>query len=301
MEPLAQPAPGAYSLVLAMDPGGRHIAGRTGRPGDVDLDLVLWTDGRPSVADLPGENQVPHAVNASGVAVGSTIFGSLGGLQELRAWIYRDGAVATLPGEGSSEAFAVSDDGAVAGTLAGRPVVWRPAAAAPTVLAPDGRALGISADGRTIVGQTGVGGQTRPYVWTDGGTPRELPLPTIDGETAMTAIAQSITGDWIVGMATTRDDDRGVPARWNLRTGDVVAFPGHSLAGGSISADGRFTAQDDRRATVSGGPETLTLPRLDGNAGLRDSPSAISLDGRVVAGNAGNAPVVWRCGATGSS
>uniref|UniRef100_UPI00274293C2 hypothetical protein n=1 Tax=Actinoplanes sp. RD1 TaxID=3064538 RepID=UPI00274293C2 len=276
------------------------IAGRTGGSGGADLDLVLWADGRPGVVDLPGENQVPNAVSATGVVVGSTVFGSLGGPQQLRAWIYRDGAVAILPGGESSEAFAVSDDGTAVGAVDGRPVLWRPSATGPAPLAgAGGKALGISADGSTVVGQVGAGGLMRPYVWSGAGAPRELPLPTIDGEPAVMASAQSVTGDWVAGMATSRDDDSGVPVRWNLRTGEVAAFPEHDLAGASSSIDGRITGQVGRRAMVLGGPEPLTLSPLDGKSGLRDSASGISLDGQVVAGNAGNAPVVWRCGATG--
>ncbi|WP_203719415.1 hypothetical protein, partial [Asanoa siamensis] len=52
VERLALPSPGAYSLVLAMEPGGRHIVGRTGQ---TDLDSLIWTDRRPRQVDLPGE------------------------------------------------------------------------------------------------------------------------------------------------------------------------------------------------------------------------------------------------------
>jgi len=304
VERLALPSPGAYSLVFAMEPGGRHIVGRTGL---TDLDLLIWTDGRPRLVDLPGERQLPHDVNPAGVVVGSTIFGSLGGPQEMRAWVYRDDAVAILPGGQGAEAFAVSDDGTVVGTLDERPVLWRPSAAEPSTLPmPDtgwkGEAKGISADGQTIVGQLRADVQSRPYVWSAGGTPRELPLPTIDGETAMTASAESITGDWVAGWATSRHDDSGVPVRWNLRTDEVTVFPKHGLAGASVSADGRITAEGDGgRAVVLGGPKTLTLRRLDDNSVLHDTPYGISLDGRTIAGNAasaragGTAPVVWHC------
>jgi uncharacterized membrane protein len=157
--------------------------------------------------------------------VGSTVFGSLGGPQEMRAWVYRDGAVAILPGARGTEAFAVSDDGTVVGTVDGRPVLWCPSAVEPSTLPmPNagwtGKAFDISADGQTIVGLLGPDVQPRPYVWSAGGTPRELPLPTIDGEAVMTAIAQSITGDWVAGMATSRHDDKGMPVRWNLRSGE---------------------------------------------------------------------------------
>jgi hypothetical protein len=74
-----------------------------------------------------------------------------------------------------------------------------------------GKAFDISADGQTIVGHLDPDVQSRPYVWSADGTPRELPLPTIDGEIAPDAIAVSIAGDWVAGMATSRHDDTGVP------------------------------------------------------------------------------------------
>jgi uncharacterized membrane protein len=304
VERLALPSPRAYSLVFAMESGGRHIVGRT---GGTDLDLLIWTDRRPRLVDLPGERQVPNDVNPAGVVVGSTVFGSMGGPQEVRAWVYRDGAVALLPGTRGAEASAVSDDGTVVGTVDGRPVLWRPSAPEPSTLPmPDparkGKAIDISADGQTIVGLLDPDHQPRPYVWSAGGMPRELPLPTIDGEPAMTAIAETITGDWVAGMATSRQDDSGVPVRWNLRTGEVAVFPEHRLAGASVSTDGRITAQGDGgRAVVLGGAQTRTLRRLDDSTVLADTPYGISLDGRTVAGNAasaragGTAPVLWHC------
>ncbi|MFC0531226.1 hypothetical protein [Phytohabitans kaempferiae] len=309
VERLALPSPDAYSVVFAMEPGGRHIVGRTGsigRTGSVDLDLLIWTDGRPRLVDLPGESQLPHDVNAAGVVVGSTVFGAMGGPQEIRAWVYRDGAVAILPGTRGTEAFAVSDDGTVVGTVEGRPVLWDPSANKPSSLRmPEagwkGKAIDISADGQTIVGQLTPDVKSRPYVWSADGTPRELPLPTIDGETAMTASAKSITGEWVAGLATSRHDDGGVPVRWNLRTGEVRVFPKYGLVGASVSTDGRITAKGDGgRAVVLGGRNTLTLRRLDDNTGLHDTTYGISYDGRTIAGNAasarsGTAPVVWHC------
>jgi hypothetical protein len=57
VERLALPSPDTYSLVFAMERGGRHIVGRTGQ---TDLDLLIWTDGQPRLVDLPGESQVPQ-------------------------------------------------------------------------------------------------------------------------------------------------------------------------------------------------------------------------------------------------
>jgi hypothetical protein len=303
VERLALPSPGAYSLVFAMDPSGRHIVGRTRGGGDPsDLDLVVWTDGRPRRVDLPGDSyQIPEDVNAAGIAVGTTTFGTLGGPMEHRAWQYRDGAATTLP---LTEAFGVSDDGVVDGTHERRPALWSPGAAAPTPLATStGDAYDITPDGRTIVGMTGTGSSLRPYVWSADGTPRELPLPTIDGRPALGAGASSVTGDWVTGFATTWQSDRGLPVRWNLRTGEVTAFPRYDLGGAAVSDGGVLSAKEDRHAVLLGGPRTLTLRRLDDGTAAPDTAEAISPDGRRIAGNAasagagGTAPVLWRCAA----
>ncbi|WP_199515517.1 hypothetical protein [Nucisporomicrobium flavum] len=302
VEQLALPPGDPYSIVFAMDPAARFVVGRTLREaGTSRLDLVIWDGGEPRRVELPGEGQVPRGVNGKGVVVGTTEIHSAAGPIALRAWVYRDGGVALLPGTEVTEALAVSDDGIVAGTDGKRPVLWRPSAAAPSPLPlpaggpSEGKAYGISADGRTIVGVLGAG-LTHPYVWPAGGEPRELPLPVIDGEPAMGAIAQSVTGDWVAGMATTRSDDGGVPVRWNLRTGEAQAFPKYGLAGGTVSADGRLTAAGGGgRAVLLGARKTTTLRRLGDATGSRDMAEAISQDGRSIAGNAASAPVVWRC------
>ncbi|UQU62900.1 hypothetical protein COUCH_28225 [Couchioplanes caeruleus] len=306
VERLALPSGDPYSLVSGMDPAGRFVVGRTLREaGTSRLDLLVWHGGEPRRAELPGEGQVPRGVNGNGVVVGTTEIHSAAGPIALRSWVYRDGDVALLPGTEVSEALAVSDSGVVVGTDGKRPVLWRPSAGTPSPLpvpagAPsEGKAYGISADGHTIVGVLGSG-LLRPYVWPAAGKPRELPLPVVGGETATGAIAQSVTGDWVAGMATTRGDD-GVPVRWNLRTGQAQAFPEYGLAGGTVSADGRMTAAGGGgRALLVGAQQTTTLRRLGDAAGSRDTAEAISRDGRSVAGNAasaqgGTVPVVWRC------
>ena len=308
VERLALPSRDAYSLVLGMDPAGRFIVGRTEQaPGTSRLDLLIWNDRQPRRVALPGERQVPRDVNASGVVVGTTDIRSAAGPIGIRAWVYRDGEVTLLPGTRRTEALAVSDSGVVVGTDDGHPVVWRPSAAAPSTLpVPDatstGTANGVSADGQTIVGMLRSGSLMRPYVWSADATPRELPLPVVDGDTAMEASAQSISGDWVAGMATTRRSDNGMPVRWNLRTSEVSVFPKYKLAGITVSADGRLTAKaGDGRAVLLGGPETLTLRRLGDPTSLPDTAEAISQDSRTIAGNAasgkagGTAPVVWQC------
>jgi hypothetical protein len=308
VERLALPSGDAHGRVFGMDPDGRFIVGRTGQaPGTSRLDLLLWNGGQPRRVEVPGERQVPRDVNVAGIVVGTTEIRSAAGPIEGRAWVYREGEVTLLPGTRLTEALAVSDTGVVVGTDDTHPVVWRPSAAAPSALPvpgamSTGQANGISADGQTIVGMLRSGSLMRPYVWPADGTPRELPLPVVDGDTAMEASAQSITGDWVAGMATTRRSDKGMPVRWNLRTGEVKVFPKYNLAGITVSADGRLTARGGGgRAVLLGGRETLTLRRLGDATSLPDTAQAISQDSRSIAGNAasgkagGTAPVLWHC------
>jgi hypothetical protein len=306
---LPPPSGGALSLVMEMEPSGRYIVGRTAHAsGTSRLDLLIWDYGELHRAELPGERQVPTDVNASGVVVGTTGIQSASGPINMQAWVYRDGTATVLPGTRFTEARAISDGGVVVGTDDRRPAVWRSTSGAPSPLPlPDGAwegvATDITADGKTILGtlhppQTGF---NRPYVWSADGTLRELPLPVVDGAVAVGAYAVAITGDWVAGTAGLAKGD--VPVRWNLRTGEVQAFPGFRIAGLKISADGWMTARDRRgRATLLLSQQaTLPLPRLPNRNGLPDKPAVISQDGLSVAGNASSAaaggtlPVVWRC------
>lgn len=300
---LPVPSGGGHSIVLAMDRTGRHVAGRVwSKESGEKLDLVLWADGTTHRAELPGESQVPEGVSSSGVVVGTTTVVSDIGKMNLRAWMYRDGAVTVLSGGTSAEAHAVSDDGIVVGTVDNHPVMWRSPSEAPSLLPVpgkewEGEARGISADGTTIVGTLNLkgAGRNRPYVWMAGGAPRDLPLPVVDGEPVLGALATAITGDWIAGTAMLHSGRDGVPTRWNLRTGQAQAFPKYRISQQSISTDGWMTAYRkgaglilllDGRATAV----------LRGYGSARDTSEGISMDGRTIAGNASqNVPILWHC------
>ncbi|MFG2045362.1 hypothetical protein [Dactylosporangium sp. NPDC048998] len=306
VERLALPSGSAPSLVTAMDPTGRYIVGRTTHASSTSrLDLLIWDNGELHQAELPGERQVPTDVNADGVVVGTTDIQSASGPIDMHAWVYGDRTATLLPGTGSTEARAISDGGVVVGTDDRRPVLWRSTTDAPSTLplpegAWEGVATAITADGETILGtlhppQTGL---NRPYVWLADGTLRELPLPVVNGTTALSAYPVAIAGDWVAGTA----GDDGVPVRWNLRTGEVQAFPRFRTAGLKISADGWILARDrhSHATLLLSQQATLTLPSLRDRGSFPDVPKVITQDGLHVAGEAsaagsGTLPVVWHC------
>ncbi|MEV4140820.1 hypothetical protein AB0J72_52720 [Dactylosporangium sp. NPDC049742] len=305
VERLPLPVGGAPTLVMAMAPTGRYVVGRTAHTGSTsNFDLLIWDRGVLHRADLPGAQQIPTDVNPGGVVVGSA---------EGQGWVYDGGTARPLPGRRPSPS-AISDGGVIVGEDEGLPVLWRSASDAPTPLPLpsgvwEGHATDITADGRTIVGtirdpQTSTG---HAYVWTSDGTRRELPLPVVAGAPATGASAAGITGDWVSGAAETQHTS--VPARWNLRTGEVQTFPDAQGAAGDVSTDGWMVAGDlpGNATLLLDDQATLRLPRLPEHtdARLRDVPKGISHDGLLIAGNAsagsletpskGTLPVLWRC------
>ena len=91
-----------------------------------------------------------------------------------------------LPGGGSSEAFGVNGAGDVVGyatTATGVPhaVLWRPNGALVdlgTTLLGESVALAISDSGQ-VVGRTGTGAETQPFIWTETRGMRRRPGVTI--------------------------------------------------------------------------------------------------------------------------
>ncbi|MCW3839901.1 hypothetical protein ONA70_07295 [Micromonospora yasonensis] len=302
VERLPVPPHSVMDMVINMDPTGRYIVGRTNPGGKVGrLDMLIWDNGHLQVVRVPGDQQLPTDINARGVAVG--VSGDIG----QQAWMYRDGTVTNLPGMRPTVANAINDEGVVVGwDTRRRPVVWRSPSEQPVALPTpsgvwEGEATDIAADG-TIVGMLDKQGANMPraYAWLPNGALRQLPLPVIAGERAVSSRAMAIVGDWVAGMA---DSPRGdTPTLWNLRTGEVRAFPELSIGGRSVSADGWLVGnQEEGRALLASLQDELTLPDLDNHkSSLANIAVAISQDGRLIAGD-GSAggklpvPVVWRC------
>jgi uncharacterized membrane protein len=303
VERLPVPARSVTDMVTGMDSTGRYIVGRSYRVGSGDsLDMLLWDRGVLEVVALPGTEQLPTAINSSGVAVGDS------GYPYGPAWVYRGGAATYLQGDQPTHAGGINNAGVIVGSEAlTRPVVWRSAS---SLLQPlpmplgvwEGSADAIDSDG-TIVGtlRRQHFGPGQAYVWRPDGSLRALPLPVINGVEAVGSSAQSIAGNWVAGSAT-GPGGGGVAARWNLRTGDVQTFPGLRFGGDAVSADGWLVGNNDHgQAVLATYPDTLALPDLNNhNNSVANIAVAISSDGHLIAGNgsAGGAlsePVIWRC------
>jgi uncharacterized membrane protein len=296
IERLPVPSGASGSLVMAMDPTGRYIVGRSGSAAG--FELLRWDNGAVQRVALPGENPVPTDVNADGVVVGSS---------NRQPWVYRGSAVLPLPGANATAAHAISDGGVVVGVDNQFPALWRALSAEPTRLAVPagteaGRASDISPDGRTIVGTLTRQNTSRAYIWLPDGTARELPLPVITGETVRGSSANAISGDWVFGSVSL--PTTSVSARWNLRTGEMQTFQDFRAPGVEISDDGLVVGSDKlgRPIVRSGTSADLLLPSLPARAGgaaATDKPKTISGNGRVIAGDAateaGSVPVIWRC------
>lgn len=139
----------------------------------------------------------------------------------------------------------------------------------------------------------------RAVAWLPDGALRQLPLPVIAGEQAVSSRAAAIVGDWVAGVVDTPRGD--APTLWNLRSGVVKAFPEMSIGGQAVSADGWLVGNQEGRALLASRQDELLLPDLNNHRNsLSNTAVAISQDGRVIAGDgsAGGGlpvPVVWRC------
>jgi hypothetical protein len=209
------------------------------------------------------------------------------------------------------EASAINDAGAIVGESAtDGAVVWPSATAKPFRLPTPAASKGASAtdideDG-TVVGNLPL---DVPYVWFADGTHRELPLPTIDGETAAGARVFTIRNGWATGVADASVDGRKYGSgaahavRWNVRTGEARVFGQLEIRASTANAQGWQVGTDKQgRAVLVTDSATVVLPDLavhtPGN--LDNIPNALSDDGRTIAGQSDDKThtiqaVVWRC------
>ena len=290
------------SIVTGGDPTGRYILGRS-YPGGQSHPLLIWDNGQVRTVAMQGQDQELWDITSTGtIAVGSSFIGD----QQV-AWVYHDGVTTRLQG-GSGYASGVIDQGVIVGAIGNKPVMWRSASSAPTVLslpAPGwvGTVDGIDEDG-TMVGQVSDGKNPDSvvgYLWHPDGTGERLPVPVANGKPVTSYLARAIRGDWVVGWAS-QAVDRGsyiYAPRWNLRTGevDVTSFPGVANA---INAEGWIAGEIRYRAAVGGGAP-LTLPDLGSSEpAAANIAYTISDDGAVAAGQVQSAngdpvAVEWQC------
>jgi hypothetical protein len=296
------PIPGGQpkSLVTGGDRTGRYLLGRAyGSTQYVERHpILIWDDGRPTAIDMPGADEMLNDINSAGVAVGSSFETD----DTQRSYVYRDGALRRLTGNGSVEARAIGEQGVIVGSRssaagqAQHPVVWRgptgPMADLPAPAGWEGTAADVDADG-TIVGTltNGKSINFRGYAWAPDGTGRQLPLPEIDGATALSFAPITIDHGVVFGRATKDIGNGGfevVPVLFDLRTERFtvltrqIGFRTGNARGwvAGSSRDGYVVASPGGRAS---------LPGLPGGVDTQPSRTdvvSISTDGRVLGGQA---------------
>jgi uncharacterized membrane protein len=307
------PVPGnaPMALVAGADSAGRYIVGRS-YPKAGGYQAVIWHDGTGQNVMLPGDlEELLRDVNSSGTAVGWSYVGGSDTRQV--PYVYRDGRVSQLPGVRSGSANAINDAGAIVGDEDHHAaLLWSSATAKPVRLpvpagTSDATAIDIDEDGTTV----GTLDNTRPYVWFPDGTHRDLPMPSLDGQPAATAVVVSIRNGWATGTATNGLGRKGTniksarteAVRWNVRTGEVRAFGQLTTGASAANAQGWQIGTDKQgHAVLVAGAATVVLPDLARYEpdGLSTIATTVSDDGRTIAGQSDDAKgtiqaVVWRC------
>ncbi|MFC7275310.1 hypothetical protein ACFQS1_15085 [Paractinoplanes rhizophilus] len=310
LEELPVPDGVRMALVSGADPTGAYQVGRSYPKGGYQA--VIWHNGKAAKVNLPGDlEESLRDVNSAGTAVGWSYQGKSDADTGPVPYAYVHGKVVKLPGVSRGEATAINEAGAIAGEAGDHAVVWPSATAKPIVLpVPKGMqsatATDIDEDG-TVVGSLDL---KVPYVWFADGTHRALPLPTVDGKTAVSARAFSVRNGWAIGVADQNDEGRaGKPAdriwavRWNVRTGETLIADDWQTRADARNAQGwEVGITKQGRAALLAGGKRIELPALAQHEPglLTNVPNAISDDGRVISGQSDDASdtiraVIWRC------
>ncbi len=155
-------------------------------------------------------------------------------------------------------------------------------------------ALGLSADGKVVVGYASFASGPRAFRWTETGGFQNL--GGLGGDRASRAYGVSGDGDTIVGSATDPTSGQSRAFFWTAATGvqGLALRPGgffsHAAAissdGGTIvgSASGATGSESAARWTASGG--LLNLGTLGGST---STANAVSANGSVIVGNSNDA------------
>jgi hypothetical protein len=298
------------AIVTAADPTGNVIFGRSyPDPGNSFKYRVLrWERGKPIEFDFPGLDQAVDSVNAAGLGVGV----SFDGTDTPTAYLYRHGAVTTLPGGRGAIAHGINANNTIVGELhteAGiRPVIWPSPTSAPRELAVPSDASGgiahaIDDDG-TVVGEvfTNTKGDIA-YAWGPDGTGRVLPPPGGE-QSGFGSAAFTVRNGWATGIDRdflSAGDEKGV--RWNLGADRVEPVHGMLIRPSMANASGWMVGTDlQGRGVLFAGDRTVVLPdAFQHEPGTFDNlPTTVSDDGRVIAGQADDAggvihAVIWHC------
>lgn len=293
------------ALVTGADSSGRYAVGRT-YPGTAKFryPLVVWKDGKlVDEVEMPGSDQSLNDVNSRGVAVGS----SFDAKDRKHPYVYRDGTVSRLAGDGEGTATAINDAGVIIGGLGGdplypRPVRWASATAQPVALTvPKGvssaAVVDIDEDG-TILGMITRGrDKDSGYLWAPDGTGRELALPKVDGKAPTSFWPNSLRNGWIGGQAVIdTDKSRAFTAfRFRIDTGQYERLP--VAAGRPLIAANGWIVNAMGPPILLGGGRIVTLPKYRKQTDYQ--VVSISDDGRVIVGYSSsgmqNHPLRWRC------
>jgi len=304
-EKLPVPDNVAQALVTAADPTGRFLYGRS-YPTSGQHQLLLWTDGKATKIDIPGDDPTINAANTAGYAVATSLTDD-----HWAGYVYHGGTATKLPG-GDAWANGINAGNTVVGVkvdpVSGlrQPAVWRTPASQPDLLAlpadaTNGEARAIDDDG-TVVGF--VYDNTKPdgraYAWAPDGTGRALPSP--DKSITDAYVAYTVRNGWatgIVGLRTT--SVAGV--RWNLHTNQVETIRSFTSRPSTANARGWMVGSDMQgRGLLVAGGQQVQLPDgyLHRPGGLTNIPQTISDDGRIIGGQSDDPAGVihamrWRC------
>jgi len=309
LERLPTPDGEPMALISGGDPAGRYHVGRS-YPKGGGYQAVIWHDGEPAKVMLPGDLEESLGdVNSSGTAVGWSFAG--GGDSGPVPYAYHEGKVSKLRGVPRGSALAVNEAGAIVGDDdSGQPLVWPSVTAEPIRLplpagASEGTAVDIDEDGTTV----GNVDNSRAYVWFPDGTHRALPVPDLDGKPGVTTRVFAVRNGWATGLASDGEAAKGraagagsvVAVRWNIRTGEAIAFDAVKGSADAVNAQGWQVGIGQRdRAVLIAGERTVTLPDLAEPGQLSTIANTLSDDGRTIAGQSDDATdtiqaVVWHC------
>lgn len=297
------------AVLTAGDPSGHYLAGRLYLGGTgFNRPIIIWKDGKIlATVAMPGSDQTVYALNAAGVAVGT----SFDTKDRQHAYVYRNGTFRQLAG-GEAGATDINEAGVIVGAVgaayAGVPVRWSSATATPTRLplpkgAAGGDVVGISDDG-TIVGDVSpANGEGSGHLWFADGTARTMAVPTVDGAKGTFFWPESMSNGWVVGRAV-RDDKDGSRSfesyRYQISTGkyEPITVP---LLNSRLAANGWVAGVGSGQLPVIvAGGQAVPLPGHGTN--VEYMMSSVSADGKVAGGYSvgdgtpvTNEPLMWRC------
>lgn len=308
VEQLAVPKGKPSALISGSDPTGKYLVGRS-YPKGGGYQAVIWHDGVGTEVPLPGDSEESlRDVNSSGAAVGWSYLG-----EGAFPFVYRNGKVSQLPGVQPAQAYAINDDGAIAGDDGVHALLWPSVSTSPTRLSvPAGtetaKAEDIDEDG-TVVGTLD---NKVPYVWLPDGSHHALRLPDTDGKKFEGRVFH-ISNGWVIGVVNEGGDKAasGVnkaqgtaeAVRWSLRTGELQVIGQIDGVPDAVNALGWMTGVDKQGGVkLLADDKVIPLPGLAqmGSDHLADIANAISADGKTVAGQSNDPkgeiqPVVWHC------